>query len=347
MTIGDLEVARGLPVAIVAELSANHCGSLERAREIVEAAAAAGADAIKFQVYRPECLTFDSAHPAYVLNDGPWAGRRLWDLYTECQTPVEWLPELIQLAGDSGLAWFASPVSEWGLEQLGALDCPAYKIPSAEVCDTRFVELVAKAGKPVIISDGMASEGQMAEAMTAVGDAERLIVLKCVSEYPAPASGYNLATIPALHGAGVMAGVSDHTTDHVVPTVAAALGAVMIEKHIMSRDGWSIQAPDWRHSLDPDRFADMVEDVRAVEETLGVPKLGASGDAGAGFRRRLVAARDLPSGHVLEDGDVVSVRCAEGEPVGVRWEGGLTLGACRAGEAVDFMTEDGAMAVVS
>lgn len=298
-------------IRIIAEPSANHCGDYDRAVRLIHHAKESGADAIKFQPYQPEDHVSNLVHPAYRLPADKWGGRRLWDLYEEGQTPYAWLPGLIAVANDIGLPWFASVVSVRGLDVLEGLGCPEYKVPSAEVADTRFVELVASAGKPVILSDGMATPSQMAAAMRAVPE-NRLTVLKCVSEYPASPAGYNLATITKYASLGYAIGVSDHTIDRTVPVMAATLGATMLEKHIMAADCLEVTPLDYGHSLAPLAFAQMVKAVREAESAMGTVQLGASTEAGKGWRRRLVAARDLPAGHVLCDDDVVTARCGEG-----------------------------------
>lgn len=310
MMIGALELRAGR-MAVVAEPSANHVGSYDRAVRLVQSAKGSGADAIKFQPYQPEDHTRNHPHPAYRLPADKWGGGTLWDLYTKAQTPYSWLPGLIEVAEDLGLPWFASVVSARGLDVLEGLSCPGYKVPSAEVADCRFVELVASVGKPVIISDGMATPSQMAAAMSVV-PFDRCVILKCVSEYPAPASAYNLATIRALRDGDIPCGVSDHTTGITIPVMAATLGSVMLEKHLMA-DDWLTEWPlDCGHSLDPEGFAAMVRAVREAEAAMGSVVLGASHEAGKGWRRRLVAARDLPAGHTLDSEDVTTARCGEG-----------------------------------
>lgn len=308
MKIGSLEIQAGR-CAVVAEPSANHCGSLRKAEQLVRAAKEAGADAIKFQVYEPDEMAFPLDHPAYRLKGSAWAGSHLWDLYSACQTPHSWMRDLTSLADDVGLPWFASVFSERGIETMEGLGCPAYKVASPEVCDTRFVEQVAATGKPIIISDGAASMAQMAVAMGMVAR-DRLVVLKCVSEYPADPKDYNLATVRELRTDGVLAGVSDHTNGNVVAAMAVALGAVMIEKHLMLDDFGKQVPPDVKHSVPPAGFVEMVRRVRQAESAVGDYKLGS--DGGSAWRRRLVAARALHPGHVVMPDDVRTARCGEG-----------------------------------
>lgn len=307
-----MSIFRAQGMTVCAELGPNHCGDLGRALRLIGHAKAAGADCAKIQVFEPDDLTRANLHSAYTLTDSGWAGRNLWNLYLEAQTPYAWLPDLFVHARDVvGIPLFASVFSVRGLGALEAVGCPAYKIASAEVADTRFVERVASAGKPVILSDGMATPSQMGAAMQAV-PYDRLTVLKCVSEYPAPASAYNLATLRVLNHDGIACGVSDHTTGKTVPVMAATLGASMLEKHLMATDCMSVRPLDYDHSLAPLEFASMVDAVREAEAALGSVVLGASIGAGRGWRRRLVAARDLPAGHVLALDDVTTARCGDG-----------------------------------
>lgn len=298
---------------IVAEPSCSHRGDYNRAVRLVIHASQAGASSIKLQPYEPGDHNPESDHSAYRLTSGPWAGRSLQGIYEEGQTPYAWLPGLISIANDIGLPWFASVVSARGLDVLESLGCSEYKIPSAEVADTRFVELVASAGKPVILSDGMATPSQMSAAMAAVVRAGAdLTVLKCVSEYPAKPEGYNLATLRSLQANGIACGVSDHTTGNTIPVMAATLGCAMLEKHLMAEDYWQYEPLDIGHSLSPTGFARMVKAVREAEAAMGSVVLGASVEAGKGWRRRLVAARDLPAGHTLAQRDVTTARCGIG-----------------------------------
>lgn len=332
--LGALELRAGR-CAIIAEPSCNHVGDYRRAVQLIHHAKDSGADAIKFQCCETSDLTRRHRHSAYHLASGPWADRSLWDLYTEAQTRYSWMPGLIYVADDIGLPWFASVVSARGLDILNKLGCPAYKIPSAEVADARFVELVASVGKPVILSDGMATPDQMGAALAAVMRADSVpVVLKCVSEYPAKPEGYNLRTLLALREAEIPCGVSDHTTGKTVPIMAATLGAQMLEKHLMASDCMSVRPLDYEHSLAPLEFRAMVDAVRDAEAAMGSVVLGASPDAGKGWRRRLVAARDLPAGHVLAAEDVATARCGEGLEPDDEFEGMILMRGLREGEPV-------------
>ena len=257
----------------------------------------------------------------------------MWDLYAEAATPYHWLPDLFAHAADVGIPLFASVFSARGLDELEAVGNPVYKIASAEVADTRFVELVASTGKPVIISDGMATPSQMAAAMKAVPK-DRLVVLKCVSEYPARPEGYNLATLRVLQHGGIACGVSDHTTDRTVPVMAATLGACMLEKHLMAADNAEAEPLDRDHSLSPFEFARMVQAVRDAEAAVGSVLLGANEEAGKGWRRRLVAARDLPAGHTLSGDDIAVVRCGAGLEPDTRYVGRVLMRSVVAGEPI-------------
>lgn len=298
-------------ISVVAEISSSHVSDEGRAHRLIEHAKEAGADAVKFQAVSARCLTYDSDHAAYTLKDTVWAGRSLYELYSRAATPRAWWGGLFCHAGNVGIPIFASVASAHALDELEAIGCPIYKVPSAEVADPRFVELVATTGKPVILSDGMATPSQMAAAMRVVPHS-RLVILKCVSEYPAPTEGYNLAALTELRELGIACGVSDHTIDRTIPVMAATLGAQMLEKHLMAGDCLQVQPLDFHHSLGPWEFGRMVTVIREAEAAMGKVVVGASADAGKGWRRRLVAARDLPAGHVLGPDDVATARCGEG-----------------------------------
>lgn len=314
MRIGTLDLTWLGRMLIVAEPSCNHVGSKERALRLIGHAKEARADAIKFQVYEADDLTYSSSHPAYLIDHGEWAGKWLWDLYQAAATPYQWLPDLTAHADAIGIQWFASVFSARGLDILEKLRCPAYKIASPEVADARFVELVASAGKPMILSDGMATPEQWRIAMSVV-PWNRLVILRCISEYPAPAASYNLRSLGTYRNLDILAGVSDHTDltyGHLLPIVATTLGACMLEKHLMAEDCDGVRPLDFAHSLAPRAFRDMVDAVREAEAAFVERMLGVSALAGNAWRRRLVAAKDLPSGHTLTSDDIATVRCGAG-----------------------------------
>lgn len=338
-----MSIFRPRGLTVTAELSCSHVGSLDRALRLISDAKECGADAAKIQSFGPGDMTISSTHPAYKLHSGPWAGRGLWDLYAAAATPYLWLDTLFAHADAVGIPLFASVFSRRGLDRLEDANCPVYKIASAEVADTRFVELVASVGKPVIISDGMATPSQMAAAMKAVPK-DRLTVLKCVSEYPAKPDGYNLATLRVLQQGNIRCGISDHTTDRTVPVMAATLGCDMLEKHLMAADNAHARPLDYEHSLSPFEFRMMVRAVRDAEAAMGSVVLGASEEAGKGWRRRLVAARDLQAGHTLSSDDIAIVRCGAGLEPDTRYVGRVLMRSLLGGEPITWETLGAGMA---
>jgi pseudaminic acid synthase len=310
-------VGAGAPVFMVAELSANHGGSLDVARRTVEAAAKAGADAIKLQTYTADTLTLASSAPPFVVKTkNVWAGRTLHDLYREAMTPWEWHAELKELAESLGLEFFSTPFDATAVEYLEHLGVPCHKVASFELTDLPLVEAVAARGKPVIMSTGMASLGDIEAAVRVCRDVDNddLVLLRCVSSYPASAESMNLASLATLKSFGTIIGLSDHTRDPVVAITATALGAKVIEKHfILDR---TLGGPDSFFSLEPGEFRAMVDAVRIAESALGKISFGPSPEeaASTAFRRSLFVARDVKRGSVLTCDDVRSVRPADGLP---------------------------------
>ena len=310
--IAGKPIGPGRPVYVIAEMSANHGGDFQRARAIVEAAAAAGADAVKLQTYTADTLTIDSDHPDFRIGAGsPWAGRTLYDLYGEAQTPWDWQPRLAEIAKDLGLACFSTPFDETAVAFLEGMDVPAHKIASFELVDPALVRAVARTGKPLILSTGMATLAEIAEAVDAAEQegATEIALLKCTSSYPAPASEMNLRAIPKLAGAfGVPVGLSDHTLGIETAVAAVALGAAIVEKHLTtSRD---LPGPDSAFSAEPAEFARMVESIRRVEAALGEARFGPTEHERASlvFRRSLYAVVDIAAGEILTPSNVRSIR---------------------------------------
>ena len=338
--IGNHPIGKGHPCFILAEISCNHNGSFDLAQKLVRAAAWAGADAVKFQTYRPSCLAVQSDHKAHRLTSGPWAGKRLWDLYEEAQTPWEWLVPLFDLARELGLVPLTSVSSLEGLQYVETtVDPVAYKIPSADVTDAELLKAVALTGKPVIISDGMTTPTQLGQALHILGS--QAVLLRCVSEYPASPESYRLSVIRELSGGSVPIGISDHTRGDHIAVASVALGARVIEKHIMlPPEDYETEPLDVGHSVIPREFARMVRHVRAVERSLAaLPSLGVEDGVGTGFRRRLVFIADLPKGAQIRPEHIRTARCGEGlEPEDApRVFGRAVVGDVRYGDPV---TED-------
>lgn len=313
--IGDRLVGEGAPVLVIAELSANHGGKLETALATIEAAAKCGADAIKLQTYTPDTLTLRSDAPHFVVKTkNEWAGRTLHDLYAEAMTPWAWHAELVACAKANGLLCFSTPFDPTAVEFLEELDVPAHKVASFELVDLPLVERVARTGKPMIMSTGMASLGEIEAAVRTAREAgnERIALLRCVSAYPARPEAMDFASLAALVAFGTVVGLSDHTRDTTAAVAAVALGAKVLEKHfILRRD---VGGPDAFFSLEPEELRQTVQAVRAAEASLGRVRFGPSPDevASLAFRRSLFVARDVPPGKVLDADDVRSVRPSGG-----------------------------------
>lgn len=302
-------------VFIIAEVSANHLRQLDRALEIVGAAAEAGVDAVKLQTYTAGTMTLDVDRPEYLLTKGPWAGRTLHDLYTEAFTPWEWHERIQAAARDAGLVFFSTPFDATAVAFLEDLDVPAFKIASFELVDLPLLRRVAEVGKPVILSTGLASFDEIDEAVETLtrGGCPAIALLHCTSAYPATAAEADLATIPALRQHfGVPVGLSDHSLEPAVPIAAAALGATILEKHLTIRRGDG--GPDAAFSLEPDEFAETVRGVRAAARARGTVREGQTPGERESvvFRRSLVAVEPIPAGARIRPGQVRALRPAIG-----------------------------------
>lgn len=317
VSIGQRNVGAGQPIFIVAELSANHNQNLGRALEIVRAAKAAGADAIKLQTYRPDTITLDCDNEYFRIKGTLWEGRKLYDLYGEAFTPWEWHPRLRDEALGLGLSWFSTPFDFTAVDFLESLDAPAYKIASFELVDVPLIRRVARTGKPIVMSTGMATEAEIREAVDAVRGAgnDQLVLLKCTSAYPALPEEMNLRTLPDLAARfGVPAGLSDHTSGIAAAVAAVALGAVLIEKHLtLSRKD---KGPDGVFSLEPHEFREMVDAVRSAQMALGGVHYGCGKqeEGSLAFRRSLFVVCDMHAGEIFTAANVRSIRPAYGLP---------------------------------
>ncbi len=296
---------------VIAELSANHNGSIEQAFRIIEAAAHSGADAVKLQTYRPDTITLDCDSEEFLISGGIWDGRRLYDLYAEAMLPWEWHKPLFDHARTCGITIFSSPFDNTAVDLLEELGAPAYKIASFEAVDIPLIRYVASKGKPMIISTGMADLEEITEAVEAArgGGCSELALLQCVSGYPAPASDYNLATLADMAARfSVPVGLSDHTIDNTTAIASVALGATIIEKHMtLDRTGGG---PDDSFSLEPDEFAALCKGARTAWQALGTVNYGrkSSEVANVKFRRSLYFIKDMKAGDVITEDCVRSVR---------------------------------------
>jgi N-acetylneuraminate synthase len=316
IAIAGRRIGPGEPVYVIAEMSANHGQDFEQAVKILRAAAEAGADAVKLQTYTADTLTLDSDKPCFRVGQGTlWEGRTLYDLYGEAYTPWEWQPRLKDVATELGLALFSTPFDATAVEFLEAMEVPAYKIASFEVVDLPLVERVARTGKPMIMSTGMATLAEIDDAVRTIRATghQDLVLLKCTSAYPAPPDEMNLRTIPHLaHAFDVVAGLSDHTLGITVPVAAVALGACVIEKHMtLSR---AVPGPDSAFSLEPAEFKAMVDAVRVAERALGDVRYDVTQREAASraFRRSLFVVADVKAGEPFTEKNVRSIRPGDG-----------------------------------
>jgi N-acetylneuraminate synthase len=313
--ISGRRIGPGYPCYVIAEMSGNHGQSFEQAVKIVRAAKEAGADAIKLQTYTADTLTINCDSPQFRIDGTLWNGRVLYDLYREAFTPWEWQPQLKQIAQDIGLELFSTPFDASAVEFLERMDISAYKIASFENCDIGLLRTVAAVGKPIIASTGMATLGEIDELVQAIKEAggEQLALLKCTSAYPAPYDEMNLRTLPHLAQAfGVPVGLSDHSLGEVVPIVAVAVGACIIEKHFtLSR---SLAGPDSAFSLEPHEFKAMVDAVRITEKAMGEVGYGlTTGERKSRvFRRSLFVVENIRAGEVFTEQNVRSIRPGHG-----------------------------------
>jgi pseudaminic acid synthase len=317
ITIGNREVGAGRPVFIIAELSANHHQDFEQAVALIHTAAEVGADAIKLQTYTPDTMTIDCRNDYFNIKGTIWEGRNLYDLYGDAYTPWEWQPKLKAIAEELGLLLFSTPFDNTAVDFLEAMDVPAYKIASFEVVDLPLIQRIAKTGKPIIMSTGMATLAEIDEAVQVIraeGN-DQLALLKCTSAYPATPDQMNLRTIPDLQAKfWLPVGLSDHTLDIVVPIAAVALGGCIIEKHLtVTRDD---PGPDSAFSLEPAEFKAMVDAVRTTERALGqvTYQVVPAEEKSRVFRRSLFVVEDIAPGEPFTSQNVRSIRPANGLP---------------------------------
>lgn len=312
MNIAGREIGYRHPPYIIAEVSCNHGGSLDRALELVELAKWCGADAVKFQCVTPETITLNCSRPEFLIEDGPWKGRNLFELYSLTQTPFHWFPEIKKVADDVGITWFASVFDETAVDLMRELGAPAVKIASFEITDTPLINYAATLDVPVILSTGMASGQEINEAAKALEPYtfEEHAMLHCVSAYPTPVNEANLLRLKFGVKYGFIDGISDHSVGAIIPISATALGACIIEKHF--RLSWHGHTEDSAFSLDETGFACMVKDVRDVWVAMQPPPEHVSEDAHKKLRRSLFAVADIKAGEILTLQNVRSIRPGHG-----------------------------------
>lgn len=313
--IGNKTIGDGNECFIIAELSANHNGSIETALETIKAAKRAGADCIKLQTFTADTITLDSRKDDFRIGGTIWDGNYLHDLYQQAYTPWEWHAQLFKAAADEGLICFSSPFDATSVELLEGLNAPAYKIASLEITDIPLIELVASKMKPVIISTGIAEEADIELALDAcrrMGN-NNIALLKCTTSYPAPIEEANMVMVKdMINKYNVIGGLSDHTMGSTVPVVSVCFGAKIIEKHfILDR---SIGGPDATFSMDEKEFGEMVQAVRDAEKAIGVVdyKLTQKQAEGKVFSRSLYIAQDMKAGDIITPENIKSVRPGHG-----------------------------------
>jgi len=303
-------------VYVVAELSANHGQDFDQAVRLIHAARDAGADAVKLQTYTADTMTIASDRECFRIAGGTlWDGRTLYDLYSEAYTPWEWQPRLKKVAVDAGLDLFSTPFDASSVDFLERMEVPAYKLASFELVDLPLIQKMARTGKPLIVSTGMATVAEIEEAVRNAREAgaTQIALLKCTSAYPADAAEMNLRTIPALASHFQLpVGLSDHSMGVAVPVAAVTLGASIIEKHITLSQ--AAKGPDSAFSLEPQEFKMMVDAVRTTERALGEVNFGAIGHevSSLAFRRSLFVVADMKRGDVFSGRTVRAIRPSHG-----------------------------------
>ena len=317
ININNKMVGKDNPPFIIAELSANHNGSLTRALETIDAAHEAGANAIKLQTYSADTMTIDCDRSDFMIKGGLWNGYKLYDLYKWAQTPYDWHQTMFEHARKIGITVFSTPFDESAVDLLEELNSPAYKIASFENTDLPLIEYVAKTNKPIIISTGMASEGEIAETVETAKAAgcNDLILLHCVSSYPAPIDQSNIKQVKKLACKfGVVSGLSDHTLGTTASIAAVALGASVIEKHFtLSR---SDKGPDSEFSIEPNELKQLCSTCHEAWQSLGQGNFTPqpAEENSRVFRRSIYFVSDLPAGSIVKSSDIRRIRPGLGLP---------------------------------
>jgi len=311
MQINGHKIGPGHKPYFIAELSGNHNGDINRAFRLIEKAKECGAGAVKLQTYTADTITIDHDGPGFILKDGLWSGRRLYDLYQEASTPWEWHKPLFQKANEVGIDIFSSPFDETAIELLEDLNTPAYKIASLEIVDHNLIAAAASTGKPLIISTGLASIEEIGEAIEVAQNAgaTEICVLHCTSGYPTPISESHLNTIPDLISRfDTLVGLSDHTPGIAAPIAAMVLGASVFEKHFtLDRDDGGV---DSSFSINPDELTFLCQTLSEAYEALGAAnyELKPSELNTRDSRRSLYVVQDLKKGQMITRGNVKSIR---------------------------------------
>ena len=315
MKVGKREIGGNAPAYIIAEMSGNHAGSIDNAKKIIHAAKEAGADCIKIQTYTPDTMTIPCDKSYFQIGEGTWNGENLYQLYEKAYTPWEWQPELKKEADAIGIDFFSTPFDKTSCDFLEEMGVDFYKIASFEIVDIPLIEYVASKGKPIIMSTGMSSLGEIEDAVNAVrrqGN-EQLALLRCASAYPAITDEMNLMTMKNMAEVfGVPVGLSDHSMGSVGAVTAVALGAKIIEKHFcLDR---SIENPDASFSMNPAEFAQMVKDIRQAEKAIGKVSYGVTNQekSNVTFRRSIFCVKDIKKGERLTEENIRIIRPGHG-----------------------------------
>ena len=317
ISISGRKIGTDYPPYVIAEMSANHNGSIENAFRIIEEAKNAGADAVKMQTYTPDTITLDCDSEEFIIRGGLWDGRILYDLYREAYTPWEWHKPLFEYAEKLGIIIFSSPFDNTAIDLLENLNAPAYKIASFEAVDLPLIKYAASTGKPMIISTGMADAEEIQEAIDAAreGGCKELAILHCVTGYPAPAEDYNLQTIPDMSERyNLVIGLSDHTIDNTIAIASVALRTSIIEKHFtLDRSGGG---PDDSFSIESDELAALCQGAKTAWQAMGRVDYGrkSSEIGNVKFRRSLYFIKDMVAGEIITTECIRSVRPGFGLP---------------------------------
>lgn len=311
LALKNNKIGEGAPCYIIAEMSANHAGEIERAIEIIHAAKESGADCIKIQTYTPDTMTIDSDKEYFQIKKGTWKGENLYKLYQKAYTPWQWQERLKYEAEKIGLDFLSTPFDRTAVEFLEDLDVEFYKIASFECTDIPLIKYIASKGKPIIMSTGMATLGEIEEAVNTVRNEQNdnLCILRCSSAYPAVPDDMNLKTMQNLKDTfGVVVGLSDHSMGSIAAVTAVAMGAKVIEKHFcISRE---IENPDASFSMEPHEFKQMVQDIRTAERAIGKVsyELSEKEKENRVFRRSIFAVKDIKRGELFTEENIKIIR---------------------------------------
>lgn len=309
--LNGTKVGNGFPPYLIAEISANHNGSFENAKKLIKLAKENGANAVKLQTYTADTITLNSSKNDFVIHEGPWAGQTLYQLYDSAHTPWDWHEPLFEFAKNIGIDIFSSPFDETAVDFLESLGSPFYKIASFEAIDLPLIESVASTKKPVIISTGMADKQEIGEALEVLrsNGSNKIILLHCISAYPAPSDEYNLSTLKDLSSSfNLPVGLSDHTVDSLAATLSIAFGACMIEKHFtLDKNGGG---PDDFFSMEPEDLKDLSETLESTWKAIGKVNYGLSSSekGNVKFRKSIYFIKDIKCGETITRDHIKCVR---------------------------------------